>query len=117
MISTPKSHQFWVFAGTGRPGGVGYGGDSRNGAVEKDSDEGGAADEDGQAADQRVVSPDPALHPLLLPRPQRPADAAPAHFLQKMKKSPVAESVTPSKARGPSEGHENTHHGRRRSRR
>jgi hypothetical protein len=53
----------------------------------------------------------------LLPRPQRPADAAPAHFLQKMKKSPVAESVTPSEARGPSEGHENTHHGRRRSRR
>lgn len=117
MISAPKSQQFWVFAGTGRPGGVGDGGDSRNGAVEEDSDEGGAADEDGQAADERVVAPDPAFHPLLLPRPQRPADAAPAHFLHKMEKGSIAESITPSKATGPSKGHESTHHDRRRLRR
>jgi len=117
MISTPKSQQFWVFACTGIPGGVGNGGDSRNGAVEEHSDEGGAADEDGQAAHERVVAPDPALHPLLLRRPQRPADAAPAHFLQKMEKGPIAESITPWKTRGQSKGHENTHHGRRQLRR
>jgi hypothetical protein len=95
MVSTPKSQQFWVFACTGIPGGVGNGGDSRNGAVEEHSDEGGAADEDGQAAHERVVAPDPALHPLLLRRPQRPADAAPAHFLQKTEKDPIAETITP----------------------
>nr|CAB3488491.1 unnamed protein product [Digitaria exilis] len=76
-----------------KPGGVGDGGDSGNGAVEEHGDEGGAADEDGQAADERVVAPNPALHPLL-PRPQRPADAASMVSLQKTKENRITEHIT-----------------------
>jgi hypothetical protein len=47
-----------VFAAPGKPGGVGGDDDSRNDVIEKDNNEGGAADEDGQVVDQRVVSPD-----------------------------------------------------------
>jgi hypothetical protein len=85
--------RFHGYADAGRPGGVGDGGNSGNGTVEEDSDEGGAADEDGQAADERVVAPDPALHPLLW-RAQRPADEAPLLSLQKTKENRVAEPIT-----------------------
>jgi hypothetical protein len=93
MISnyqTTDRFKFEVFASSttsgeneqfgGIPGCVGYSGNAGNGAVEEDSDEGDAADEDGQAADKRVVAPDPVLHPVL-PRPQRPA--APLLLLEK----------------------------------
>lgn len=86
------SERFHGSASAGRPGGVGYGGNSGDGTVEEDSNEWGAADEDGQAADERVVAPDPALHPLLpRPRLQRPADAASVLSLQETKQNRVAD--------------------------
>lgn len=106
------TERFHGTASAGRPGGVGDGGNSGDGTVEEDSDEGGAADEDGQAADERVVAPDPALHPLL-PRPQRPADAASMLSLQKTKENRVAEPITVvfvRRPRGPSKRNGNTHH-------
>ena len=86
-----KKEQFGGSASAGRPGGVGDGSNAGNGAVEEDSDEGSAADEDWKAADECVVAPDPALHPFL-PRPQRPA--APVLLLEKKTRNRTDESIT-----------------------
>ena len=111
--------RFHGYASAGRPGGVSDGYNSGNGTVEEDGDEGGAADEDGQATDERVVAPDPALHPLL-PRPQRPADAAPVLSLQKTEENRVAEpinAICARSSRGPSKWNGNTHRVSERQRR